>query len=380
MVVHAYYKDDTRVRREAEALIEHGKQVDIVCLRKDDEPLTETFKGATIHRCNIGRSKERTKVKYILEYLTFAFLAMLKVTRLFFSRKPKIVVTHNMPNFLVFASLIPRLFGAKIVLDMHDVMPELYTNLFNIRGGSLLQKALYIEEKISARFCHELITVNAYIEELLSTRIGKPFHIVYNTPDPNALQVTERRNHEEAEFLLFHHGNIQKRYGLERVIPVLKQLNEESGDYKLEVHGLGPYYDDIKAQVKEADLEQHASLNGRFTPESIGEHIARADVGLVPNYADEFADILLPVKLLEYVACRVPVITARMKAVEQCFDESMVYYFDTEEDMANLIKHIRNNPQEAAERADKAWHQLQEIAWDRQKIHYVKLMEALANK
>ena len=30
-----------------------------------------------------------------------------------------------MPDFLVFSALIPKLLGAKVVLDLHDPMPEL---------------------------------------------------------------------------------------------------------------------------------------------------------------------------------------------------------------------------------------------------------------
>jgi hypothetical protein len=37
-----------------------------------------------------------------------------------------------MPDVLVFSSLVPKLLGAKVVLDLHDPMPELMEAIFNL--------------------------------------------------------------------------------------------------------------------------------------------------------------------------------------------------------------------------------------------------------
>ena len=35
-----------------------------------------------------------------------------------------------MPDVLVFSALVPKAFGAKVILDLHDPMPELMQTIF----------------------------------------------------------------------------------------------------------------------------------------------------------------------------------------------------------------------------------------------------------
>ncbi len=42
------------------------------------------------------------------------------------ARRYDVVHVHNMPDFLVFAAFWPRAFARKVVLDVHDLMPEAY--------------------------------------------------------------------------------------------------------------------------------------------------------------------------------------------------------------------------------------------------------------
>ncbi len=376
MVVHAYYKEDTRVRREADALVAAGNKVDVICLNKGDEPKTEEFNGVTMIRLPVARSKSRSKLNYILEYLKFALLAFFKVSGFFFKKHPKVVMIHNMPNFLVFAALVPRLFGAKVVLDMHDVMPELYLNLFNRQGG-LLQKLLFLEERISAMFASKVMTVNHILATKLEKRLKKPLFILYNTPDPSILQVTNPLPRITQKFNLFHHGNIQERYGLVRMVEVMKQLTAKSNDYHLEVHGRGVFYDEIQARAKAAGIAEDCQFNPGFAPENVGNMLVNADVGLVLNYPSEFMDVCLPVKLLEYVACKVPVITSRIAAVEATFGDDMLYYFDNDEQLLALIEHVKANPQEAAAKAEKAYKQYLSLQWDSEKQRFTDFIAGL---
>ena len=376
MVVHAYYIEDTRVRREAEALVEAGKQVDVICLNKGDEAQRQTFNGVNIHRLGVSRSQNRSKASYILEYVQFALLAFFKVSGLFIRMRPKVVMVHNMPNFLVFSALLPRLCGACVILDMHDVMPELYVNLFNIKG-SKLEKFLFFEEKISAWFASKLMTVNDVIDEMLTERLNRKLFVVRNTPDGNCLSLTDDKPKVTDKFNLFHHGNIHQRYGLGRILPILKALNCEQAHFHLEVHGRGTYYDEVKRQVKALDIEPWCQLNGGFAPEDVGNMLTNADLGLVLNFPDEFADILLPVKLLEYVACQVPVVCPRIKAVEACFSEDMIHYFDDDAHLARLIVELSQDRQRCEQAAKRAYQRYLAIQWDNEKRRFVEYIAAI---
>ena len=54
MVVHAYYDEDPRVRREAEALVAAGHQVDVFALRREHDAVTGTLAGVSVRRLGVG--------------------------------------------------------------------------------------------------------------------------------------------------------------------------------------------------------------------------------------------------------------------------------------------------------------------------------------
>ena len=124
-VVFSYYRWDARVRREAESLVEAGMSVDVICLQKEGESKEETINGVSVRRLPLGR-KRAGQFRYIFEYFAFTLLALMRLSVRHVSRRYDVVHVHNMPDFLVFTALLPRLTGSKIVLDLHDPTPEVY--------------------------------------------------------------------------------------------------------------------------------------------------------------------------------------------------------------------------------------------------------------
>ena len=72
MVVHAHYSyGETRVEREAQALIDHGYEVDVICLGAPSEPVLATVDGVQIHRLSVRRHKGGSFMAQLFEYLAF---------------------------------------------------------------------------------------------------------------------------------------------------------------------------------------------------------------------------------------------------------------------------------------------------------------------
>src|SRR6266446_6009149 len=111
MIVFSYYPSDVRVRREAETLVESGMTVDVICLRKKGQKSQENIYGVNVYRIDIQR-KRLNKLRYIWEYLYFIIKVFFKLSFLFFRKSYHIIHVHNMPEFLVFCALLPRVAGA----------------------------------------------------------------------------------------------------------------------------------------------------------------------------------------------------------------------------------------------------------------------------
>src|SRR5436190_13414714 len=125
VVLFSHYPSDPRPRRAAEALAQEGMSVEVICLKEEEsEPTHEEFNGVSITRVPLKR-RRGGKVAYLLQYGWFIVLAGVILSGRSLRRRYDLVHVHNMPDVLVFSALIPKLMGARVILDLHDPMPEL---------------------------------------------------------------------------------------------------------------------------------------------------------------------------------------------------------------------------------------------------------------
>lgn len=97
-----------------------------------------------------------------------------------------VIHVHNMPDFLVFAAVFPRLVGAKVILDVQDASPELMAAKTRERQRAVVTRLAIWQEHISTIFAQHVITVGWPFEELLLQR-GAPrgkMSILLNSADP----------------------------------------------------------------------------------------------------------------------------------------------------------------------------------------------------
>ena len=102
-----------------------GYAVDVVCLRDSGEPARESHHGVEIHRLDVQIDKRSLAFQF-LSYLNFGLRAMVTIARLHHRRRYTSVQVHNLPDFLVFCAIVPKLQGVGVILDLHDLMPEFF--------------------------------------------------------------------------------------------------------------------------------------------------------------------------------------------------------------------------------------------------------------
>ena len=172
MVGYTYYETDPRVIREAEAAIEGGFEVDFLGLRRPGSPEKEVIHGVQIIRVNQAKYRGRGYFQYLLAYLTFFFRCFVKITRLFLKRRYVVIHINNMPDFLVFSTFIPWLFRTKIILDIHDPMPNTFASKFKGKEKGFFYRILLWQERLSAAYCARVITVHDPVKFGILTKHG----------------------------------------------------------------------------------------------------------------------------------------------------------------------------------------------------------------
>ena len=392
MIVYARYPlGETRVQREAEALINSCYEVDVICARVAGEAAMDEYKGVRIYReeyCFPVRLAKRDGLAYqFLNYLRFFISAAARVTRLHKQRPYDTIQVHNLPDFLVFCALIPKLGGVPIILDLHDLMPEFYASRFGQDGSPLLARLIRWQERLACGFADHVITVSEHWREALIER-GVPAHecsVVMNVADENIFHWSEAgrpRLLGKDEFRLIYHGTIVYRYGLDLALRAIDQVRHSIPNVHLTIVGVGDYGSTLMQMTQELGLNNHVTIDKLYLAEELPEIIRAADVGIVPYRNDIFTDGLLPTKLMEYAALGLPAIAARTTAIEAYFKDTMVEFFEPGDvdDLARCIRMLYKNPERLADLAQGSRKFHQRYNWAKIGAEYVALVERLDSR
>jgi glycosyltransferase involved in cell wall biosynthesis len=380
MVVHAYYPlGETRVQREAMALRQAGWTVDVICLRNRGEARTEDIDGVRVVRLPIGRNRTWGMAFQLVEYLGFLLAAAAVLTARHLRRRYHSVQVHNLPDFLVFAALVPKMTGARVLLDLHDLMPEFLGSRLGLSMRHPLVRLVALQERLSCGFADTVVTVTDRWRDRLVERGVDPSKVavVMNVADP---ALFSRRDTEPSheEFRVLYHGTLTHRYGVDLLIEAAHLLTQRLPRLRMWILGDGDARSDLMETVGRLGLEATVEFSeGMLDVPSLQSYLLDADVGVVPNRSTRFTDDLLPTKLLEYVAVGIPVVTARTPMIDSLFDERQVEFFAPGDaaDLAKRLEMLAGAPERRREMVQATAGFVEEHRWDHIARRYVSLVE-----
>jgi len=383
MVAYTNYLSDARPRREAETLVRRGDHVDFIALAEKGRPSVETVQGVRLFRVRQQRYRGGSGPSYVFAYLRFLFAATFKLARLFWKERYDIVYVHTMPDLIVLVALIPKLFGARIVLNIHDMMPELYRSKFGISEKHPLIRFLAFQEQFSIRLADKVICVHDPHRDLLCRR-GAPrdkITVLPNVPDPMVLRNAGPASVHEGSFRIVYHGTIARRLGLDLAVRAFVKAADSCPGARLEIYGDGDAGDDLEAQIKASGFEDRIYFSKKmFRVESIAQMVQGASLGLVPNRRDVATEYMLPVKLLEYVHFGIPAIAPRLLAIQYYFSDDQVAYYEPGDvdELAHSICRLYADPAKRAELARNGAEFAKKFHWETLKEELFSVVDGLA--
>ena len=382
MIVYTNYAMDARVRREAETLASHGLRV--LCLTNRTGPEARRFvlDGVEVRELDVPKYRGKNAAAYVGSYARFLGAASIALLRLQRGGRLDVVHVHNLPDVLVFAALLPRLRGAKVVLDVHDSIPETFASKFS--DGAIRWKFLCLEEKLSALVAHQVVCVNHPQRDTLVARglpASKAF-VSMNVPDPRIFtaQGSERAVREEGPLNLVYHGTMVARLGVDLLIQAVDRLRGRIPDLQLHLWGGGDDLDGFRALAERLNLLDRVHFVPQGYPlEEIPARLEAMDFGVLGNRRTVAGDLMLPVKLLEYVALGIPVVVPRLRTIANYFADDMVSYYEPDDvdSMADAIYRLHCQPDLCREQARKAGSFLRDYGWERQGPELVSFYERL---
>ncbi len=379
IVRHAYFPEDPRVYKEVSALCESGYSVDIVCLGKTGEKRRESINGVNVYRMPLSH-KRKSPAYYFVEYGLSFLMMFFTISILFFKRRYKCVQVNTMPDALVFLTIIPKIFGSKILLDMHEPIPELFITKFGENRMRFLLKIIVLVEQLAIRYSNKVLTVNDILKKRFIERgaDGRKIEVVMNVPDENISADTENGKTQNG-FTLITHGTIDVRYGHEVIIKAVAKVRSRIRGLKLYIVGDGENLNNIKALAEKTGCNDIIEFTGYIPFSTIGKYIQKADAGIVPILNSPFADLCQPNKMFEYIAYKKPVIISRLKAIEEIFDDSCVLYFEPGdfEDLAECVMRYYNNREMSKELIKNSYSRYNKFRWNVSKSIYLNAIKEL---
>jgi glycosyltransferase involved in cell wall biosynthesis len=354
-VVHSYYVRDTRPRRLATTLTNAGWDVDVVCARDAGEASDQTVGGVRIHRLP-ARRRRGGKLRYAFEYVSFTMMAFARVSMLWLRRRHRTVYVIGIPNFLVFCALVPRLAGARVLLDMRDPLPEFFEAKYGLSETHPLVRGLLAEEKISARFASQVVTVHhtmatLYERSVPAAKIG----VVMNAPDPRVFAKAGVRR-DPADRTMLYAGTVASRYGVDLAVRALSRLRDEIPALRLRVVGDGDLVPELRAIVREEGLEDRVDFDGPVPLDAIPDIVQQAWIGVQPNRDDPLMRYSLSTKVLEWCLLGLPVVAGETRPLLELFtkDELLFHAPEDVDMMCDRIVQAHSDPEALAERAERA--------------------------
>lgn len=388
MAVYHEYPSDPRVRREAEALASAGFNVDVICLRGGGFEKYENYGNINVYRVLKYRHDKKNYIKYMILTTLFTFVSLFKIIRLSRKYRYDLIQVHNMPDYLVFFGLFHKLLARPVILDLHDLSPELFSSRWG-KGikGKILSPVVRIIEKISCGFANHLITTSiGFYENLVSRGTKKEkITLVFNSANEKVFKLSKPRNWEtlSKEVKIIYHGTIVKRFGLHIAIEAVSKLKDEIPGLKFWLYGRYDerYKKELEQMIEDLNLNNTVFLYYSLPWEDIVKKIEEADIGVVPYLSDEFMNLALSTKTFEYVAMDLPVIAAKVDSISSIFDDNGVSYFEPgdADGLAENIKTLCANPELRKNLVNTASEQYQDYSWPVMSERYTSLVSGLIN-
>src|SRR6266567_46895 len=382
MLSYSDYLADARVMRYAETLAERGDQVDVVGLRHSpQQPTRSTVAGVNIIRIQPRFGKnEQSRLSYLAPVLRFLLASSAWIARRHIRKRYDLLHIHNVPDFLVFAGWLPRLTGAKVILDIHDVVPEFYASKFGAPQDSTTVSILKAIERASARIADRVIISNHLWLEKYAGRTGAngKCSVFINNVDVNIFR-PRRRTRDDGKLIVLFPGGLQWHQGLDIAIRAFQKIGLKLSQAEFHIYGEGNMKNSLVSLSRELGLEGKVRFFEPVALRQIAEIMANADLGVVPKRAASFGNEAYSTKIMQFMSLGVPVVASKTRIDQHYFDDSVVRFFESgnPDALAEAMLEVLSDAGVRRRLIAHATEYAVRNSWESHKAGYLELVDSL---
>ena len=387
LVENNSYPGDTRVRREALALVDAGFNVTVIAPREVGQARRDVVDGVSVYR--YPEPTERDSFwGFVWEFFYSTLAAFIVSFSVWRKEGFDVIHAHNPPDTLFAIGLFYKLFGKKFVFDHHDLGPELYMARSGGNGNKLVYNVLRLLEKWTFQTSNLVIATNESYKKIAMERGGveeSRIEIVRNGPPLSFLSYAQPYPElvNSPKTVFGYAGSIGVQDGLDYLIEALKYLKYELNrdDFLTIIMGDGDDLPRIKAMTSEYGLEDHVQFTGWLKKDRLLRYMASIDIGVDPDPSNDFNDKCTMIKMTEYMAFSKPIVAFDLPEHRFTSKEAAIYVADNNtDDFAKVLQLLMDDPAQR-ERMGKIGRDRVEkvIAWEYSVPKLVSAYEKLLN-
>lgn len=382
IIAYTDYLTDARVMRQAESASQAGYTVDVITPMDRGQETKSVSNGVTVHRLGRGQYRGSRKASYVLGYAGFFVRCFLRVSRLQVTRRYGIIQICNMPDFLVFSAAFAKLAGAKIILDIHDPMPQTYRAKFPGSGQGIFNHLVLWQEKLSAAFSDRIMTVHEPVKRDVLVRDGLPadkISVIANFPDGEIFRV-QAPYAPGLPIRMIYYGTVSARFGFDAVLSAIRGIKRKDQLY-FKIIGKGDAEAALRERISALGLGAVVEFeNAAYPLRRLPEIVRGYYLGLVPYSPSPATDYMLPVKLMELLAMGIPAITVPNTAIRYYLDDRHYFGYDPRnmETLTTLIDRIIDDPSLLLRKRETVLSAAADHLWKDERAKYLDILAQLS--
>jgi glycosyltransferase involved in cell wall biosynthesis len=382
MLAYAEYDNDTRIVRYARALVSRGDSVEVIALRQPGQKRREMVNGVSVLRIQEREPNDGRRLFYLAGVFLFLIRASILLSVRHLRKRYHLVHVHSVPDFLVFGAWLPRLTGAKIILDIHDLLPEFYASRYAAKGKSLPFRVLVLEERFSTAFSHHVIAANDLWLDRLTSRSVKKGHCtsLVNVPERSEFS-PQPHVRTDGKFVMLYPGSLNWHQGLDIAIRAFARIKDEAPEAEFHIYGKGSCRASLIQLVNHLGLNDRVFIRGTLTTEEVARAMANSDLGVVPKRKDGFGNEAFSTKIMEFMSVGVPVVVSDTLVDRHYFNDSIVKFFrgGDDQDLAKNILLLIRDLELRRKLARNALAFVERNNWEMKKAEYLALVDSLVH-
>jgi glycosyltransferase involved in cell wall biosynthesis len=381
LVGYTFYESSAALLQFAESFARKGDQVDAIVLGRPGKAKRETRGGVNIYRLQTRIVNEQGQLIYLYRTLVFFIRVFLFLSLKQLFRGYDLVHVQNVPNFLVFSAIVPRLLGTPVIQDVYDIVPEFYSSKFTSDRETHTFRVLRAIEKLSAVFSSHVVVPNhVWHERLISRSVSRAKCTVIRYFPDREIFFPRQKTLCDGKFTIIFPGNLNWHQGVDIAVRAFSKVVIEDPEAEFHIYGEGPEKNDLVALTTDLGL----TLNVRFHPvvpkNEIVPLMANSDIAVVPvRVGSLFGTDACSVKILEFMALGIPVVASKTKVHGLYYNDSIIQFYanDSVEELAANILELKNDMRLRNQLVSNALEYINSNTWDDEMKKYCAIVESL---